>query len=124
MKTLFNLTTCPEDLDRFQDQADLVQYMTGFDGVELLPMGEDPTRPHPERTGMGPTYALLLQLAGSMEPGLPCPAGGIREPGNLRNLLRWNDSGSLGPTAPGRSGLGQILSGRLCGVPCCGLHHS
>lgn len=43
MKTLFNLTTCPEDLDRFQDQADLVQYMTGFDGVELLPMGEDPT---------------------------------------------------------------------------------
>ena len=43
MKTLFNLTTCPEDLNRFRDQADLIQYMTGFDGLELLPMGEDVT---------------------------------------------------------------------------------
>ncbi|MDO4572268.1 MAG: TIM barrel protein [Clostridia bacterium] len=41
MKTVFNLTTCPEDLDRFSDTAALLRHMEGFDGLELLCCDED-----------------------------------------------------------------------------------
>lgn len=41
MKVQFNMTTSSEDLDRFTDQADLLQFMDGFDGVELMYYGED-----------------------------------------------------------------------------------
>lgn len=41
MKTLFNITSSHEDLDRFESRADLLDFMHGFDGVELMPLGED-----------------------------------------------------------------------------------
>lgn len=41
MKTQFNLTTSDCDLDRYADRADLCAAMEGFDGVELMWMGED-----------------------------------------------------------------------------------
>jgi len=41
MKTMFNLTTSYEDLDRFADQKELVEFMDGFDGVELMQFEED-----------------------------------------------------------------------------------
>ena len=41
MKTLFNLTTSSEDLDRFADQTELLKLMNGFDGVELMQFEED-----------------------------------------------------------------------------------
>jgi len=44
MKTSINLTTCPEDLDRFSDRGVLVRQMKGFDGLELLCCEEDPRR--------------------------------------------------------------------------------
>ena len=36
MKTMFNLTTDPEDMDRYDTREDLLSVMDGFDGVELL----------------------------------------------------------------------------------------
>ncbi len=36
MKTLFNLTTSLNDMERFQNRAELLALMEGFDGVELL----------------------------------------------------------------------------------------
>ena len=44
MKTLFNLTTSPYDLDRFSSREDLVSLIDefGFDGVELLACDGDP----------------------------------------------------------------------------------
>lgn len=41
MKTVFNMTTCEDDLRRFQDSADFEQMLDGFDGVELMYFGED-----------------------------------------------------------------------------------
>ena len=41
MKTMFNLTTSSEDLDRFPEQKDLLELMEGFDGVELMQFEED-----------------------------------------------------------------------------------
>lgn len=41
MKRMFNLTTCSDDLDRFQSREDLLCLMDGFDGVELMYLGED-----------------------------------------------------------------------------------
>lgn len=41
MKTVFNMTTCEDDLQRFQDSADFRQMLDGFDGVELMYFGED-----------------------------------------------------------------------------------
>lgn len=41
MKVTFNLTTSPDDLDRFPDHAALLSLMEGFDGVELMWFGED-----------------------------------------------------------------------------------
>ncbi len=41
MKTLFNLTTSADDLDRFGSRETLVRFMDGFDGVELMVCGED-----------------------------------------------------------------------------------
>ena len=41
MKVTFNLTTSPEDLDRFQTSEDLEKLLRGFDGVELMYYGED-----------------------------------------------------------------------------------
>lgn len=38
---MFNLTTSYEDLDRFADQKELVEFMNGFDGVELMQFEED-----------------------------------------------------------------------------------
>ncbi len=41
MKTLFNLTTDPEDLLRYRDSADLETALQGFDGLELMHCGPD-----------------------------------------------------------------------------------
>ena len=41
MKVTFNLTTSPEDLDRFRTSEDLEKLLRGFDGVELMYYGED-----------------------------------------------------------------------------------
>lgn len=41
MKTMFNLTTSSEDLDRFPEQEDLLDLLDGFDGVELMQFEED-----------------------------------------------------------------------------------
>ncbi len=41
MKRTFNLTTYSDDLDRYQDRADLLQALDGFDGLELMHCGED-----------------------------------------------------------------------------------
>lgn len=41
MKRTFNLTTYSEDLDRFRDRDDLLSFLTGFDGVELMHCGAD-----------------------------------------------------------------------------------
>ena len=35
----FNFTTCEEDIARFKDQADFEQFLGGFDGVELMVLG-------------------------------------------------------------------------------------
>ncbi|HQQ40992.1 MAG TPA: hypothetical protein PLR57_05725, partial [Clostridia bacterium] len=41
MKTLFNLTTSPNDMERFSTRAELLALMEGFDGVELLACEQD-----------------------------------------------------------------------------------
>ena len=41
MKLSINLTTSPEDLDRFASSAELEALIRGFDGVELMYYGED-----------------------------------------------------------------------------------
>ena len=41
MKLSINLTTSPEDLDRFASRAELEGLIRGFDGVELMFYGED-----------------------------------------------------------------------------------
>lgn len=41
MKYLFNLTTSPDDMDRFSCRGDLLDLLTDFDGVELMYFGED-----------------------------------------------------------------------------------
>lgn len=41
MKTMFNLTTSADDLDRFASQSELLSLMDGFDGVELMCLEED-----------------------------------------------------------------------------------
>ena len=41
MKICINLTTSPEDLDRFASSAELEKLLRGFDGVELMYYGED-----------------------------------------------------------------------------------
>lgn len=42
MKITFNLTNCAEDLERYESREDLLGMMKGFDGVELMDLGEDP----------------------------------------------------------------------------------
>ena len=44
MKLSINLTTSPEDLDRFNSSEDLLKLLRGFDGVELMYYGEDERR--------------------------------------------------------------------------------
>ena len=41
MKTQFNLTTSPDDLQRFKDQDELLALLKGFDGLEIMVLGED-----------------------------------------------------------------------------------
>ena len=41
MKSLINLTTDTIDLDRFKCSADLEELLTGFDGLELMYLGDD-----------------------------------------------------------------------------------
>ena len=41
MKTMFNLTTSSDDMDRFLGREDLEKLMNGFDGVELMQFEED-----------------------------------------------------------------------------------
>ena len=41
MKLMINLTTSPEDLDRFASREELEALLKGFDGVELMYYGED-----------------------------------------------------------------------------------
>ena len=53
MKTLFNLTTSAPDLERFEDRRSLVDFMRGFDGVELLVCEEDKKQIVPEECVFG-----------------------------------------------------------------------
>ncbi len=41
MKTVFNMTTSEEDLNRFESRADFEVFSKAFDGVELMCFGED-----------------------------------------------------------------------------------
>lgn len=41
MKLTFNLSTCNDDLDRFESREDFESYLDGFDGVELMRLGTD-----------------------------------------------------------------------------------
>lgn len=41
MKTVFNITTSDDDMDRFSCQEELLELMDGFDGVELMYYGPD-----------------------------------------------------------------------------------
>ncbi len=41
MKTLFNITTSEDDLDRFESAKNFESMLDGFDGVELMYFGED-----------------------------------------------------------------------------------
>ena len=41
MKTMFNLTTSSDDMERFSSREDLLDLMRGFDGVELMQFEED-----------------------------------------------------------------------------------
>ncbi len=53
MKVTFNLTTSPEDLDRFRTSADLEKLLRGFDGVELMYYGEDERKVVPPERILG-----------------------------------------------------------------------
>jgi len=53
VKTLFNLTTSASDLERFEDRRSLVDFMRGFDGVELLACEEDKQQIVPEERVFG-----------------------------------------------------------------------
>ena len=52
MKTMFNLTTDPEDTNKFADRGELLSLMEGFDGVELLCF-------EPERGGLIPADRVV-----------------------------------------------------------------
>lgn len=81
MKTLFNLTSCREDLARYADRQDLLRDLAGFDGLELMDLGPDPRGILPPGKIIGlhtsfPNYwldfwrgdeAALLREFGSME---------------------------------------------------------
>ena len=41
MKTLFNITTSEDDLQRFNSSSDFLSMLNGFDGVELMYFNED-----------------------------------------------------------------------------------
>lgn len=41
MKTIFNLTTSPDDLNRFANQGELLSMLDGFDGLELMCFEDD-----------------------------------------------------------------------------------
>lgn len=41
MKLQFNFTTCDDDLNRFESREALIDWMQGFDGVELMQLDED-----------------------------------------------------------------------------------
>lgn len=53
MKLQFNLTTSREDLDRFENRQALLDFMQGFDGVELMQLGEDHRRIVPPERVVG-----------------------------------------------------------------------
>ncbi len=53
MKLQFNLTTSGEDLDRFESRQALTDFMAGFDGVELMQLGEDERRIIPPERVIG-----------------------------------------------------------------------
>lgn len=93
MKTLFNMTTSGEDLDRYRDQADLLDMLRGFDGLELMYFGPDERKIIPAEKVIGlhmrfPAYWLdfwrqdeesLLREFGSMEACAACYGGLERE---------------------------------------------
>lgn len=53
MKTLFNLTTCTEDLERYRSRAELLSMLHGFDGIELMDLGPDTRGIVPPETVVG-----------------------------------------------------------------------
>lgn len=53
MKTVFNLTTSEEDLDRFQDSEEFLEMLHGFDGVELMYFEEDSKKIIPSNKVIG-----------------------------------------------------------------------
>lgn len=53
MKTLFNITTSEDDLQRFESANDLETMMDGFDGVELMYYGEDEKKIIPKEKVLG-----------------------------------------------------------------------
>lgn len=85
MKTLFNLTTSADDLDRFEDQGALADFMCGFDGVELLVCGEDERQIVPKERVIGVhlgSFPYWLDFWRGDEAAL------IREFGTLKNCER------------------------------------
>lgn len=53
MKTLFNISTNEDDLQRFQDRRDFEAYLKKFDGVELMYLGEDQKKIIPKERVIG-----------------------------------------------------------------------
>lgn len=59
MITLFNLTTSLNDMERFQNRAELLALMEGFDGVELLVCEPDERNIVPESGSSAFTWATF-----------------------------------------------------------------
>ncbi|MBQ6808334.1 MAG: TIM barrel protein [Firmicutes bacterium] len=98
MKTLFNLTTSREDLDRYQNGQELLEMLQGFDGLELMHFEADSRGIIPKEKVIGlhmrfPACWLdfwrqdeeaLLQEFGSLEDCEACYGGLERE-----TLCQW-----------------------------------
>ena len=67
MKTMFNLTTSSEDMDRFNVRQDLLDLMDGFDGVELMQFEDDIQEIIPPKACYRSAYELFSVLAGFTE---------------------------------------------------------
>lgn len=86
MKTVFNITTCSDDLDRFTSREDFLAFADGFDGVELTYLGEDERCVIPRESVVGLHMSYL-----------PCwvdfwrgdDAALMREFGSIENIERY-----------------------------------
>lgn len=86
MKTSFNFTTCDEDVNRFADQADFEHFLAGFDGVELMVLGDD------TQTLVEPKHVLGLHMGSYyawVDAWRGCEEGLIHEFGSLEAAERF-----------------------------------